>query len=112
MAVRANITVFAEDGMQYNLQPLYVIQNGNLARPIIMNQEIAARITLESINPDDGSVEFGIQTTQKDWIILQAIEKPQINILWIGTIIMIIGFIIATRRRYVEFVKMRDKGLA
>ena len=112
VAVRANITVFAEDGMQYNLQPLYVIQNGNLARPIIMNQEIAARITLESINPDDGSVEFGIQTTQKDWIILQAIEKPQINILWIGTIIMIIGFIIATRRRYVEFVKMRDKGLA
>ena len=77
-----------------------------------MNQEIAARITLESINPDDGSVEFGIQTTQKDWIILQAIEKPQINILWIGTIIMIIGFIIATRRRYVEFIKMRDKGLA
>lgn len=112
VAVRANITVFAEDGMQYKLQPLYVIQNGNLARPIIMNQEIAARITLESINPDDGSVEFGIQTTQKDWIILQAIEKPQINVLWIGTIIMIIGFIIATRRRYVEFVKMRDKGLA
>ncbi len=112
VAVRANITVFAEDGLQYTLQPLYVIQNNNLARPIITNQEIAARVTLEGIDPQDGSVEFGVQTTQKDWIILQAIEKPQINILWIGTIIMIIGFIIATRRRYTEFVKMRDKGLA
>lgn len=112
VAVRANITVFAEDGIQYTLQPLYVIQNNNLARPEIMNQEISSRLTLESINPQDGSVEFGIQTTQKDWIILQAIEKPQINILWLGTVIMIIGFIIATRRRYVEFVKMRDKGFA
>lgn len=112
VAVRANITVFAEDGIQYTIQPLYVIQNGNLARPIIMNQEIAAQITLENINPEDGSVEFGIQTSQKDWIILQSIEKPQINILWIGTVVMIIGFIIATRRRYVEFVKMRDKDLA
>ena len=112
VAVRANIVVYAENGVQYLLQPLFVIQNNFLVRPAFLNQEIASRVTLESINPDNGSLEIGVETTQKDWIILKAIEKPQINVLWIGTIIMIIGFIIATRRRYIEFVKMRDKGLA
>lgn len=113
VAARANIVVYAEEGYNYKLQPLFVIQGQNVARPSFLSQEVAAKITFDSINPDNGSISLGIQTSsQKDWIILQAIEKPHINILWIGTIIMIIGFIIATRRRYVEFVKMRDKGLA
>lgn len=111
-AVQANIEVLIEDNQKLLLEPKFVIKDNNLARPAELNQEIASRITLENINPEDGSVELGIETTQKDWIILQAIEKPQINILWIGTIIMIFGFIVATRRRYIEFMKMRDKGLA
>ena len=111
-AVQANIEVLIEDDQRIFLQPKFVIKDNNLARPAELNQEIASRITLENINPEDGSVELGIETTQKDWIILQAIEKPQINILWIGTLVMIFGFSVATRRRYIEFMKMRDKGLA
>lgn len=111
-AVQANIEVLIEDNQRLLLQPKFVIKEQNVARPAELNQEIAARVTLENINPEDGSVELGIEITQKDWVILQAIEKPQINILWIGTIIMIFGFIVATRRRYIEFMKMRDKGMA
>jgi len=111
-AVQANITVYSENDKKILLQPKFIIKENNVGRPLELNQEIAVRVSLENINPADGSIELGIETTQKDWIILQAIEKPQINILWIGTIVMIIGFIIATRRRYVEFVKMRDKALA
>lgn len=111
-AVQANIAVYAEDDKRILLQPKFIIKDNNVGRPFELNQEIAARLSLENINPQDGSIELGIETTQKDWIILQAIEKPQINILWIGTVVMIIGFIIATRRRYSDFVKMRNKGLA
>ncbi|WP_420384889.1 heme lyase CcmF/NrfE family subunit [Roseivirga sp.] len=111
-AVKANIEVFIENDQRLYLEPKFIIKDNNLGRPPEVNQEIASRVTLENINPEDGSVELGIETTQKDWIILQAIEKPQINILWIGTIVMIVGFIVATRRRYIDFMKMRDKGMA
>lgn len=111
-AVKANIEVFIENDQRLYLEPKFIIKDNNLGRPSEVNQEIASRVTLENINPEDGSVELGIETTQKDWIILQAIEKPQINILWIGTIVMIVGFIVATRRRYIDFMKMRDKGMA
>lgn len=111
-AVQANITVFTEEGKQVKLEPKFIIKDKAVGKPVEMNQEVATRVALDNIYPENGSIDLTIETTQKDWIILQAIEKPQINILWIGTIIMIVGFIIATRRRYVEFMKMRDKGLA
>jgi cytochrome c-type biogenesis protein CcmF len=44
-------------------------------------------------------------------VVLKAILMPQINILWAGTILMLIGFCVAIYRRYDEFKKMRDKGL-
>ena len=42
---------------------------------------------------------------------MEAVEKPLINILWIGTFMMVFGFVIAISRRYGEFQKMRDKGV-
>jgi len=111
VAVRANITVFAESGEKYIAQPIFIIQNGQVGKQPDVIKEIASKITIESINPDTGSVTLGLNTTQKDFIIIKAIEKPHINVLWIGTLVMIAGFIIATRRRYIEFVKMRDKGV-
>lgn len=111
-AVKAEIEVFVEDGEKLILEPMFLIKDNNVGRPAEVNQEIASRVTLENINPEDGSIELAIETTQKDWIILQAIEKPQINILWIGTLVMIFGFSVAVRRRYIEFMKMRDKGFA
>ena len=111
-AVQARIRVFAEEGQTYLIEPKFIIKDELLSRPLELNQEIATRLTLDDIDPNTGSVKITFETSQKDWIIIQAVEKPQINVLWIGTIVMIIGFIIATRRRYVEFVKMRDKGFA
>ena len=112
VAVRADIEVMAENGETYLAQPLFVIkQNGWGRREPDVIKEVASRFTLESINPDTGTVTVGVNTTQKDFIIIKAIEKPHINILWIGTLVMVAGFIIATRRRYTEFKLMRDKGV-
>lgn len=111
VAVRANITILAEDGEKYLAQPLYVIRDGHARKFPEVVKEVASRLTLESINPDTGSVTLGVNTTQKDYIIIEAIEKPHINVLWIGTLIMTLGFIIAMRRRYIEFQLMRDKGV-
>ena len=56
-----------------------------------------------NVIPEENSFVIGAYTTQKDYIILKAIEKPLINILWSGTLILILGFILAINRRYREF---------
>lgn len=74
-AVKANILVYGDDGDTLKMEPKFIIKDNNVAKPPELNQEIASRITLEEINPEDGSIGLGIETTQKDWIVLQAIEN-------------------------------------
>jgi cytochrome c-type biogenesis protein CcmF len=38
-----------------------------------------------------------------DYIILKAIEFPYINLLWLGTFVLIIGFVLAIIQRFKEF---------
>ena len=111
VAVKASIVLYGEDNTQYLAEPLYIIKDNNVGKQPDVVKELASKITLESIDPDNGSVTLGLNATQKEFIIIKALEKPHINVLWIGTLVMVVGFIIALQRRYSEFMKMRDKGL-
>jgi len=42
---------------------------------------------------------------------MEAVEKPYINLLWIGTLLLCFGFFIAILRRYEDFMIFRNKGL-
>lgn len=110
VAVKALIEIAGEFDT-YRVEPIYVIKDQMAGRLPDISNEIAAKITIQSINPENNSFTFGLQSGQKDWIIIEAVEKPYINILWIGTLLLAIGFIVAMNRRYDEFKKMRDKGL-
>lgn len=95
----------------YKAEPIYLIKDRMAGKiPDVVN-DIASKFTILAINPATNSFSFALNTTQKDWIIMEAVEKPWINILWIGTFLMVFGFIIAIIRRYSEFMKMRDKGV-
>jgi len=110
VAVKARIKIQGSD-QDYFAEPLYIIKN-NMAG--LVPDEIRAlglKISLLKIDPQNNAFTLGIKTTQKDWVILEAVEKPLINILWIGTLVMIIGFCIAIVRRYTEFVQMKEKGV-
>jgi cytochrome c-type biogenesis protein CcmF len=88
-----------------------LIRDQRAARiPDVIN-DLGIRVAFSKINPETDSFDFDIYTTQKDFVILKAIEKPYINILWTGTLLLVVGYVIAIRRRYREFVQSRNKGL-
>jgi cytochrome c-type biogenesis protein CcmF len=108
IAVMATITV-AGDNQQHLLKPIFLIRDQRAARiPDVIN-DLGVRVAFSKINPETDSFDFDIYTTQKDFVILKAIEKPFINILWCGSLLIVVGYMIAIRRRYQEFVRSRDK---
>lgn len=110
VAVKAIIEIQGEY-KNYIAEPTYIIKDRMAGRvPDVVN-DLAAKISILTIDPESNSFTFGVSTTQKDWIIMEAVEKPWINILWIGTLLLVIGFVVAIIRRYQEFIKMRDKGM-
>lgn len=110
IAVRANLVVMDYD-VEKRLQPIFLIRGNQVGKIPAIDNELGVKMELDNILPEQNQFSFKVNRYQKDYVVLKAILMPQINILWIGTIIMLIGFVVAIYRRYDEFSKMRDKGL-
>ncbi len=116
-SVYANIRILGKD-KEYFLKPAYLIslQQGAVQKKPDTNFALGIRVTIDEIKPPaQGSNEqakfvISASTTQKDWVILKAIEMPFINVLWIGVILVSIGLGIATIRRYQEFKNLNLKS--
>lgn len=105
-AVRARVRVLDKNG-EHILSPAFVIKNRMVAHPAEISDELGVRIQLNEIDPRTGKFTFAVNRTQRDYIVMKAVEKPLINILWIGTLVVVLGLSISTVRRYREFQKSR-----
>ena len=110
VAVKARVVVKGER-QEYSAEPYFVIKDKMVGRIPAEIPELGIRVSLFSIHPETNDFTLGISTRQKDWVVLKALEKPFINVLWIGTLVLMAGFAVALVRRSREFTKMREKGL-
>jgi cytochrome c-type biogenesis protein CcmF len=112
IAVKAQIRVFDKE-QPFTIEPTYAInQDRMVMRKPETNDQLGLRMQLMEIDPQTGTFSFDVTRKQRDYIVIKVVEKPLINLLWIGTLILVIGFLMATTRRFREFAKMRDKALA
>lgn len=110
VAIQATIKVQGER-KDYILEPILIL--GTNSRGGIIADEVGdlgLKITLQNVHPESDELTLGIQTRQKNWVVIKAMEKPFVNVLWIGTLIVMGGFGIALTRRFREFSKMKAKG--
>ncbi|WP_153800414.1 cytochrome c biogenesis protein CcsA [Foetidibacter luteolus] len=98
-----DMTVFAKNGAQYPVKPGIALA-GNTIRNL-QDSVIAQNLVLKFNKVKDeknGILEIGLKeaSIMNNAITLKVYEFPFINILWIGIIIMVIGFIMSIRYRY------------
>ena len=98
VAVQADMQILGET-KSYHVHPLLIFRDGMAGYYPEEIGDLGLRVTLLNIDPATESFKIGVNTTQREWIILKALEKPFVNILWIGTLIMAMGFIMAIVRR-------------
>jgi len=110
VAVKATIRIRGEKE-DYVAEPVFLIRDKMVGRIPDEVSDLGIRVTLMNIHPEKNEFSLGISTRQKDWVVIKAMEKPYINVLWIGTLILMVGFGMAMIRRIKEFKKMKAKGL-
>ena len=94
-----------ETGETRELRPFYVVSkrtNEVSLEPATVD-EWGMTVTFRRMNVNAGEVVLGIQGVQvmpDDWLVVMAYEKPFINVLWIGFLIMTGGFGLAIARRW------------
>jgi cytochrome c-type biogenesis protein CcmF len=101
VAVQADLKILGER-KNYHAHPVLMIKDQMMGRVPEEVADLGLRITFMNIDTENNKFKIGVNATQKDYIILKAMEKPFVNILWIGTIVMSIGFVMAIVRRNQE----------
>lgn len=101
IAVKAHFTVL-DVVKKYEAAPVYVIHE-NAVQPIPSTIDpLGLKFNFWQINPEDGKIQISLQEKKsnvRDFIVMQAMIFPYINILWIGCIIMALGTILAIVER-------------
>lgn len=98
IAAQATLRILEKDGERF-LKPIFAIKNREVwSKPVVSN-ELGIRAQLSAIDPVTGKFTFSVSRGEKDYIVLKAIEKPHINLLWLGTALLVIGMTMAAARR-------------
>ncbi|HHM24462.1 MAG TPA: hypothetical protein ENJ23_05395 [Bacteroidetes bacterium] len=104
MMVTADLTVTVDEGgrqKSYPLDPQYIYENGKFRSTEVEVPGNGAVIRIAGINASEGSVHLDIITADDnpgdavDLLGVEVSEKPFIGILWLGTIIAILGLAIS-----------------
>jgi cytochrome c-type biogenesis protein CcmF len=102
IAVKAMVSLDDLHDRIIYFEPLLVIRNNQLYFVYDENEELGIRMSLVSVDPATGTLTLVLEKDQnkkEDFIIMKAAIFPYINILWIGSIIMILGTGIAIYHR-------------
>lgn len=104
----ARLKVFAKSESIYTIEPLLINKSGNLLPyPDTVRAENLV-VQLQKVKGDKG-VELGIKESDAmmQYVTLKAYKFPYIIVLWLGTVVMFIGFIMSMVRR----IQLNRNGL-
>jgi len=92
----SDVTVESKEGLKYSMSPAYMVKNGaGVAKnDTIMEQRLVLSLRKDPVN---GKVQLGLREPNAlvRYITLKAYRFPWINVLWVGTIMTVIGFMIS-----------------
>ncbi|TAE89526.1 MAG: cytochrome C biogenesis protein [Bacteroidetes bacterium] len=109
LLIAAELKVVTLDGV-YQASPMYGIRDNAEVKFESIVEEAKLRFRFMGVNPQTQtiSIEVAEQDTSGDYIIMKAIVFPWINLVWAGTIIMIVGFLLAIWRRLQEYKRTAE----
>jgi len=96
----SNLVVYSNDGRSYTSQPGFFVKD-NL--PSVKLDTVYTQNLVLKINSTKGDlIELGIKESDAvmRYITLKAYQFPYINVLWLGIVIMVIGFMVSMVRRF------------
>lgn len=87
---------------QFIAEPIYIIRDSHVEPFEAFVPELGLKLIFWKVNPENGKIDITLsekKSNAKDFIVMQVIVFPYINVLWTGCIVMAIGTLIAIWQR-------------
>jgi cytochrome c-type biogenesis protein CcmF len=113
LAVGAELEVHDSRGKVFTAMPIYYLRDSSYQFTVADTiSNLALYIRFNRILPEQKKIELQVKQSDvvNDYIVMKAYVFPFINILWLGTLIMIIGFLICIRKRILQHRKALAKA--
>ena len=101
LAVKATFRVYDINGLVQTINPIYILRDNKYADYLddtVKNMDLYTRLNNLIVKSKDSvSVDVMIRQTNPfdDFIVLKTLVFPYINVLWLGVVVMVIGFFIS-----------------
>jgi len=109
---RVALNIKATDGLfTQTATPSFILKDNTLSPEPADMHDFGLQFVYKNVDPSTGKHDilvFKGKRPTPDFITLKAIVFPWINVLWIGSLIMIIGFLIAIFQRVSELSKHKE----
>jgi len=105
IAVSAQLEIVDVNKKTFHSEPVFIIKNNAVFTQEASVDELGLRLGFKKIDPDSGKFEITVaerKENKREFIIMKAIVFPGINLLWTGCILMIVGTLIAIRKRIAD----------
>jgi len=102
IALGVNIQANTLTGKTFEATPIMVIRGNRVFTIQDEMDELGLKFGFNGINPENEKLSILLSEKNKnagDFVIMQAIVFPYINVLWIGCIVMVLGTLVAVVNR-------------
>ncbi len=101
-AVFLDMTVIAKDGRKYPVNPGFAIKGNQVS--VVTDTVQAQSLVLgfnKMVDASTGKFQVGVKESASitDLLTLKVYEFPMINILWLGVVLMVVGFVMSIIQR-------------
>lgn len=108
LAVGAKLMVKDKQGKTFSAMPIYYLRDSAYQYTVADTvSDLALYIRFDKILPEQKKIQLQVRQSGivNDYIVMKAYVFPFINVLWIGTLIMIIGFLMSIRKAILKLQK-------
>ncbi len=103
----ANISIYAKDSSRYKAEPVLILR-GNSVIPVT-DTVISQSLILGFVGAEQDGIKLAYKESNSvlEYVTLKAYQFPAINVLWLGIVVMVCGFLLAT----FNHIKKNRKGI-
>ncbi|GAA4307961.1 cytochrome c biogenesis protein CcsA [Compostibacter hankyongensis] len=103
MAIGADLKVYTQQDETFTAMPIYYLRDSSYQYSIADTiPQLSLYVKFQQILPQERKIRLAVKqsdTVSDDYIVLKAYVFPYINVLWLGILTMIAGFLMCIRQR-------------
>ncbi len=102
LGLKARLAIYTLSGDSFTSQPAYYLQGDSTvahAADTVADLDLYVEIQKVMVSENKLQIEFRQPSIKSDFVVIKSILFPYVNLVWLGSILMTLGFALSTIKR-------------